>query len=116
MKTFYENIEIIELNSDYIEIRYEKLPNTDGCLSEEQFTTLYNDFYDEYDDNDNAINLASAISSYGRIKLRSLIDSIGVANIIYFDTDSVITIKPLDKAFLHKTKLGYLSPVEADDK
>ena len=43
-------------------------------------------------------------------------DSIGIDNIIYFDTDSVITIKPLDKAFLHKTKLGYLSPVEADDK
>ena len=116
MKTLYEDVEVIELSNDHIEIRYEKAPNTDGCLSEEQFTTLYNDFYDEYDDNDNAISLASAISSYGRIKLRSLMDSIGIDNIIYFDTDSLITTKPLDKAFLHKTKLGFLSPVEADDK
>jgi hypothetical protein len=51
--------------------------------------------------------IAGAVTSYARMELVNMIDLLGIKNIIYCDTDSIMSYLPIPNKFLHDYKYGY---------
>lgn len=71
----------------------------------------YFGFLNNEDKNKNAKTafpaIAGAVTSYARLELIKIIDYMGIENILYCDTDSIMSIKELDKKFLHNYNYGF---------
>jgi hypothetical protein len=50
--------------------------------------------------------IAGSITSYARVELLKSIDMLGKENILYCDTDSIMTIKQLPLSFIHDKEFG----------
>ena len=99
LSRFYNYKNIIHFNKDEVLIKY--INNLKNNINKEDLI----DYYDNYIEYNNKfktvysnIAIASAITSYGRIFISNFYNE----NLIYSDTDSIITNKPLNEKYIGK--------------
>jgi hypothetical protein len=52
------------------------------------------------------VNIAAAITAYSRVLLHSTVTQVGIKNVVYCDTDSIVTLKELPKDLINNKRLG----------
>lgn len=106
----YSNVENTPLelkNNHYIElVTYNKLPNSRKMLDKMEYGQLEKEYIEFMDRSNSSVPIAAAVTAYSRIRIDKFKRILGNA-VIYSDTDSIVSEKPLPKNYINDN-LGFM--------
>lgn len=94
----YTNVKTSLIMGDKYLVEYDINPNDDLIKDPLLYIHLWNEAMDCIESNDSCVQIASAVTSYARILLHEL--KINTNDVIYCDTDSIVTTKPISINYL----------------